>query len=113
MQTAPMIFQVRSSFASFFRSIFSSFSGFRSVAAGFGFSLSDFLVFFSLLAMETKIINWGKWNWEILELHIIPNNFPPAIMRDQNPQHPLKVVHSPAIRTRIYTLNLSISNPML
>src|SRR5258705_6386090 len=57
IKKAPVIFQVRSSPANFFRSIFSSFSGFRSVAVFFGLSAEFFLdVFFSLLAIPAKII---------------------------------------------------------
>src|SRR5438045_24740 len=61
IKNAPVIFQVRSSRANFFRSIFSSFSGFRSVAVFFGLSAGLFLdAFFSLLAMRTKIIKSCK-----------------------------------------------------
>src|SRR5215831_499835 len=66
IQNAPVIFHVRSSFANFFRSIFSSFSGLRSGDAFPGFSgglLGD--VFFSLLAMKTKIINSKSQGAEI------------------------------------------------
>src|SRR6476620_3479254 len=59
IKMAPVIFQVRSSLANFFRLIFSSFSGLRSVAVFFGFSgVFFFDVFFCLLAMKTKIINY-------------------------------------------------------
>ena len=57
IKIAPVIFQVRSSLANFFRLIFSSFSGLRSVAAFFGFSGGLFFdLFFCLVAMKTKII---------------------------------------------------------
>src|SRR6476620_9944426 len=57
IKMAPVIFQVRSSLANFFRLIFSSFSGLRSVAAFFGFSGGLFFdLFFCLVAMKTKII---------------------------------------------------------
>src|SRR5690349_17905404 len=77
-QTVPMIFQVRSSLASFLRSSFSSRSAFslagvdlvfgavRGFSGGVsffskGFSSFSVLDFFSLLAIETKIIfRWGN-----------------------------------------------------
>ena len=66
-EMVPRIFQVRSSFASFFRSSFSSrsdlnfseetFEGFSLGSAFFGFSASGLGVdFFSLLAIKTKIM---------------------------------------------------------
>ena len=69
-KTVPTIFQVRSSFASFLRSTFSSFSAFSLVDDGFSFfagfssftgfsSVLGLVDFLSLLAMGTKIKDRG------------------------------------------------------